>query len=476
MQTPRRLSPLALGVLLGSLASAQGPVEPAPLYVTMVSHFDAPWDMALNDINAFRNLTTAHPDMRWTHLWNPAAYTQATPLLASIETYLLESRDQHGAEIGVHTHMYQSLISAAGVAFQTGPSVSAGFPSCCCDSSGYAVPTSSYSKAEIHSILDFTVDTFLERGLCRPRAYCAGFYTTSMELQEVLADLDFTVSAAAFPPGTEIGSEYGPCWDLHSGWNASVTHLTPPYPISTSTILPGGPAPYLAGDLGTLLEVPQTCKIDWMVTATQMKSIVQDHYNLALSGTPTAVCLAIHDTLADGEEAKFDEVLDFVDLLRVAGTVPVHYVTTSELREAFLDLAPVGDTVLVADVGQVSLSAGGLQTLQLDTCPPAPGKVYGILGSDFGTSPGLPVGGFTLPLNPGPYFTATANTLGAGGPIQGSSGTLGASGAAEATLTVPPGTDPGLVGLTLWHAAGLWEPSPGFVAGVSGAVALELLP
>ena len=39
------------------------------VYVTMVSHFDRPWTMQVNDLTALANLTKNHPQMRWTHLY-----------------------------------------------------------------------------------------------------------------------------------------------------------------------------------------------------------------------------------------------------------------------------------------------------------------------------------------------------------------------------------------------------------------------
>lgn len=43
-----------------------------PLYVTMVSHFDHPWNLKKEDLAAFRLLSENHPKMRWSHLYNPA--------------------------------------------------------------------------------------------------------------------------------------------------------------------------------------------------------------------------------------------------------------------------------------------------------------------------------------------------------------------------------------------------------------------
>ena len=115
------------------------------VYVTMVSHFDRPWTMEVNDLTALGNLTKNHPQMRWTHLYNPVAYTTPTPLREEMEAYVKESRDKHRAEIGVHLHMYRTFVESAGVKYRIHPSVSAKQASGSSDPSGYSVPMSAYT-------------------------------------------------------------------------------------------------------------------------------------------------------------------------------------------------------------------------------------------------------------------------------------------------------------------------------------------
>ena len=248
--------------------------------------------------------------------------------------------------------------------------------------------------------------------------------------------------------------------------------------MSTSTILPGGPAPYLTGDQGTLYEIPQTCKIDWMVTAADMKSIIQAHLARALAGTPSAVCIAMHDTLADSNEVKFDEVLDFIDLIRATSPVPTHYVTAAELRQAFLGIDGTGSNgaFLSGAETEVSVGTGGFQMLEIDTCPPTPGLIYGVAGSASGTTPGLSLGALVVPLNPDVYFGITLATLGTSGPVFASSGTLSAIGDATATFQLPAGSDPALAGLGVHHAAAIYDATLGQVTAVTNAVPVALVP
>jgi hypothetical protein len=105
---------------------------------------------------------------------------------------------------------------------------------------------------------------------------------------------------------------------------------------------------------------------------------------------------------------------------------------------------------LAQDLYEISVSAGGTQTMKL-FAPASAGQTYWVVGSASGTSPGLPVGAVTLPLNFDPYMLWTINHP--NGPVLSSSlGTLDAGGHATATLNVPAGVPLGGLPLELNHA------------------------
>jgi len=88
--------------------------------------------------------------------------------------------------------------------------------------------------------------------------------------------------------------------------------------------------------------------------------------------------------------------------------------------------------------------------MALQIGPDHAGELYWVLGSATGTVPGLPVGGFNLPLNFDGYTQFTLlnpNTL-----ILGSLGLLDGAGAGKATWSLPSFTPLNVVGLTLNHA------------------------
>ncbi|QDU65469.1 FG-GAP repeat domain-containing protein [Engelhardtia mirabilis] len=107
--------------------------------------------------------------------------------------------------------------------------------------------------------------------------------------------------------------------------------------------------------------------------------------------------------------------------------------------------------------GSLSPFGGGTQPLTLDAGPGHAGAIYVILGSFSGTSPGLPIGSVTLPLNPvDPYFDFTLTNPGAA-PLTMGLGVLDADGRAQAGVAIPPGTL-ALIDLSVDHAYLLLDP------------------
>ena len=130
---------------------------------------------------------------------------------------------------------------------------------------------------------------------------------------------------------------------------------------------------------------------------------------------------------------------------------------------------------LLADTDKVSLSNGGLQALQLGACQAHGGALYFLAGTAAGVSPGLFLGGLSVPLNPDAYFLHTVNHPGAA-PLSGALGVLDAFGRADATFEVAPGSAPSLAGLMLHHAYVVLDPASLQPTAVSGAVAVGLVP
>jgi len=129
---------------------------------------------------------------------------------------------------------------------------------------------------------------------------------------------------------------------------------------------------------------------------------------------------------------------------------------------------------LVSDRHEISLSHLEAQTLQLNAGKRNASKVYIMLGSMSGTSPGVKVtSNLTLPLNFDPYMLflgGSPNSL-----VQNSVGILDAQGRGTARFAITSlSYPPSIVGTLLHHGYLLIDLSKLSIAGVSNAVPLTL--
>ena len=120
------------------------------------------------------------------------------------------------------------------------------------------------------------------------------------------------------------------------------------------------------------------------------------------------------------------------------------------------------------------LTAGGVQSFELEAGAEHAGLPYLFLGTLAGTDPGLPLDPATvLPLNPDAYTLALLGSLGA--PLAGGSGVLDAAGRAAASFTLPQGLSPNLLGLVLHHAYVVLDFNQGTLEHASNPVPLQLV-
>ena len=121
---------------------------------------------------------------------------------------------------------------------------------------------------------------------------------------------------------------------------------------------------------------------------------------------------------------------------------------------------------LAASQATLSMASGGRIEFVLDAGPARAHDGYWLLGSISGTTPGLQLGpNLVLPLRADAYTMFTAqqpNTA----PLQGSLGSLDATGKAVARFQLPPNLPAGLLGLSIDHAYFTWSTasSPTFVS------------
>ena len=146
-----------------------------------------------------------------------------------------------------------------------------------------------------------------------------------------------------------------------------------------------------------------------------------------------------------------------------------------EAFEGTLEDLTIVVEALRADQPTISVGAGGTQTLDLDAGTSRPGRTYILLGSITGTDPGTQIlPGLVLPLNTvaDPWFELTVNEPNKAPYSNNSFAMLDGLGESVVTVTIPPGTNPNLAGMTVHHAYVLLTE----IDFVSNAVALTFVP
>jgi hypothetical protein len=120
-------------------------------------------------------------------------------------------------------------------------------------------------------------------------------------------------------------------------------------------------------------------------------------------------------------------------------------------------------TTLTADTYTLVLHKGGVQSLCLDAGETHAGRVYWVIGSLSGTSPGFDFGSVHVPLNPDAYLGFTIAHPNQA-PLYNAVGVLDGAGRAQAQFVIPPFTSSALSGAKVHHVYGLVDGAVDFVS------------
>jgi hypothetical protein len=348
------------------LAMSQWPLRiPAALassrrgivHVLLFSNFEGWSQDPEPTVSWFEDCSLAHPQVRWTHLYNPwhliMTYPEVVATEAGFSPYLLDRQRSGKAEIGVHLHMFYDLVAAMGVTpraypFATDTSPGCDYPRAVAEDplDGYDGLLTAYTPAEQATILDASIRAFLKRGFRRPRTFCAGYSATDPALQVLLVKKGFRASFAA-----QIGP-YGDCWDQLVAWSGNITPLTMPYRVSRSTILP---PPHVDPKHLGIVEIPLNMGVDStpLSNGNQVVSRVDmfdRHFDWATTTKgETAVAIGVHadvianETWGSGASALvFEEFLSHVEERASLGGAEVRFSTASKVATRFRRNTTIG--------------------------------------------------------------------------------------------------------------------------------------
>ena len=318
------------------------------LYIVVYSNFEGFCTdpaRARQGVEGFEQLTARHPEIVWTHMFNPIHLVGTGPKRQCGEVFVPYLRRliqrQPLTEVGLHLHLFLSLVEALGIKPRTEPRGDGTQP----HTDGYDVLITGYPQSEREAIVGKCVAAFESAGLPRPTSFCTGYSATDPALQAYLDRTGFTTSFAAqvIPSGIP-GVSHQPSWYKLLEWGENVTPLSRPYRVGTKSILPTPGGPYL----DHLVEVPLTTDQDIRQLylyhqPVSRRNILDFHYELVrATGRSSCVPFGVHDCyMEEGEmrgpvHAEMAANLDHVRRIIQRGDVRVEFASASAVAHSVL--------------------------------------------------------------------------------------------------------------------------------------------
>jgi hypothetical protein len=284
-------------------------VRSHPLYFLMSTDWDFPEPGAavLADHDRLR---TEHPGVRFTQFIGP--YTFTSPELpearkAELATWLANTRDQHGDEIGLHIHPWCHFVAAAGLPCITDQSTVYQT-----DATGYTIKLEAYGQAGLETLLTKADEIFMSRGLGKPVTFRAGGWTASVDNLKALAAKGFVADTSANnwarmeewsrPQLTELYR-----WNMAT-WSMINDTSQPYYPnvVDKQSAAP----PHVP-----LLEVPDNAIMVDYVTTAEMIDIFTANWGGDALTAPKTFMMGFHPSPSwtTEEYRRADGILDHAD-------------------------------------------------------------------------------------------------------------------------------------------------------------------
>ncbi len=304
-------------------------VRSAPYYVLVTTDWDFsdPGDVVIDYQNRIHD---EHPDMRITHFIGPYTFTDPEVTVArqqELVSWLVEQRDEHRDEIGLHIHPWCHFIESAGVTCITDQSTT--MPT---DPSGYTIKVAAYDRQQFGVILDRATELFEQNGLNRPKTFRAGGWTAGIDTLNALADKGFTADTSALNwarieewDGTELYN-----WNMEN-WGPIDDTSQPYFPSTTDPLSSAAPTM-------TLLEVPDNGVMIDYVTLAEMTGLFDANWNGEPLSAPSTLMMGFHPSInfSRYEGDRVDNFLDYADQHSSTKHLgPVVYITLDELATAY---------------------------------------------------------------------------------------------------------------------------------------------
>lgn len=199
-----------------------------PLFTTWTMDWEG-WGVAQYELNDIVDISTKY-GIPVTHFFNPRIYLENQYSIYSVDkgsaqyfTNWVKDRKTKGDQIALHLHYYADLLEEIGVEKRASAQI--------VGSNRDETGLDAYTLAESETILQWSIDKFVENGLPRPTYFRSGGWMTSTTLLRALANKGFVVDSSG-----RTGGVLNPAWGGSTiiPWNLSAT--TTPFKPNVNSI------------------------------------------------------------------------------------------------------------------------------------------------------------------------------------------------------------------------------------------------
>lgn len=281
-----------------------------PVYVTWTLDWEGT-DVKQSNLDSIVNISTKY-GIPVTHFFNPYIYYSLSTNRSKAITNWVLARKNLGDSIGLHLHMYERYVTAAGV---TPKQTYWGYDGY---GKGYDTPTQEYTYAEFMKILALAKNDFTKNGLGTPVIYRAGGWFANEQTLRAVEDSGFIADSSG-----------------RIAYKIGKNNFTGPWTLTTTT------QPYILnrndqnnttnGD-STLWEIPNNGLDSWTFNAKQMIDAFNENYSGGVSKDVKVVTYLSHPQGFEHDNPILNEV--FTDISKSSfnsDSGPVIFITIDKL-------------------------------------------------------------------------------------------------------------------------------------------------
>jgi predicted deacetylase len=282
-----------------------------PVYVTWTMDWEG-FDVEQKYLDSIETISEKY-NMPVTHFFNPYIYLNIPKNRAEYLTQWILARKQEGDSIGLHLHMNNPMIRAAGVTPKTDISWGGWAKN------GQDIPNTVYEGEDYEKILQWALNQFEKNSIPYPTMYRAGGWYIDEENLKILEEFGFKIDAS--------GRTYYIYGDnkLEGPWDLQTT--TQPYRLNSLD------QNILNNPNMDMLEFPNNGADSWAYSSDQLISRFTDNYKGGISYSQKVITYLSHPHWFNVDEPKMYDILDYTSKYSIEDDRgPVIYTTIDRIE------------------------------------------------------------------------------------------------------------------------------------------------